>query len=116
MNVSMQTAPVTSEDRMWAALAWLPAIGWLFALLVLLMENNRNRPFQRFHAVNALGVAIVLAVLNVVLSFLVVGLVVSCPLSLAALAYQVYMAVQAYQGQWKEVPWLTQFARQQGWL
>lgn len=67
MNAQMQTSPVTADDRLWAALVWLPAIGWIIAILVLLMEQNRARPFQRFHAVNALGVAVAVGIVNLVL-------------------------------------------------
>ncbi len=113
---TMSPVAPTEDDRLWGMLAWLPAIGWIFAILILVMEDRKGRPFQRFHAVNALGFAIALGILNIILSLTGIGFLISCPLSIFALLYQIYMAVQAYQGNQTEVPWLTNFAKQQGWI
>ncbi len=37
-------------------------------------------------------------------------------LGLAAFALFLYYGIQAYQGNYFEIPWVTAFARQQGWL
>lgn len=110
------TAAPTEDDRLWGMLAWLPLIGWIFAILILVMEDHKGQPFQRFHAVNALGFAVMVFVINTLLSFTGVGALISCPLSILFLIYQIYMAVQAYQGNRTEIPWFTSFAKQQGWL
>ncbi len=110
------TATPTEDDRLWGMLAWLPAIGWIFAILILVMEDRKSQPFQRFHAVNALGFSVLVFVINTLLSLTGVGILISCPLSILLLLYQIYMAVQAYQGNWSEVPWFTNFAKQQGWI
>ncbi len=106
----------SDDDRLWAALAWVPVIGWIFAIIILLSEERRQRTFQRFHAVNSLAFGVAAWVLNMVLGLTGVGLLISCPISLALLLYQIYMAVQAYNGQMTEVPGLTPLLRQQGWL
>ncbi len=103
---------VSDEDRTMAMLAWMPFIGGLVSLYILLAESERVHPFRKFHAVNSLMFNIVMGVVVLVLSVALVGL---CLLPLA-LGYQAYMAYQAYQGQWREVPMLTDFARGQQWI
>ena len=109
-------ATPTDEDRLWAMLSWLPIVGWIFAILVLVMEDHRARAFQRFHAVQALAYGIAVWILSTVLSITGIGVLISCVISILLFAYQIYLTIQAYQGQWTEIPGLTQFLRQQGWI
>ncbi len=112
------SAPLTpsDDDRLWAALAWVPVIGWIFAILILVMEERRQRTFQRFHAVNALAFGVAAWIVSTIVSLTGLGIIISCVLSIAILLYQIYMAIQAYNGQMTEVPGLTPFLRQQGWI
>ena len=103
---------VSEDDRTWGMLSWLPIIGGLIALYVLLVEEQRSRPFRKFHAVNSLLFNVAVGILLTVLSLTLIGL---CLLPLPWL-YQAYMAYEAYQGKWTEVPGLTAFARGQGWI
>ncbi len=103
---------VTEDDRTWGMLAWLPIVGGLISLYVLLVEEQRARPFRKFHAVNSLLFNVVVGLVLIVLSLTLIGL---CLLPLPWI-YQAYMAYQAYQGKWAEVPGLTAFARGQGWI
>ncbi len=104
--------PVADEDRTWGMLAWLPIVGSFISLYILLVDDQRARPFRKFHAVNSLLFNVVVGLVLLVLSLALIGL---CLLPVALL-YQAYMAYQAYQGQWVEVPGLTAFARGQGWI
>lgn len=98
----------TSDDKLWAALSWVPAIGPWIAIAMLLMEDKKNRPFIRYNAVNSLAVAAVIVVTSVV----------GIGLCLGAIAFfiQIYWAYQAYQGITIEVPLVTDFVKKQGWL
>ncbi len=121
-EMGMGTMPggeITDQDKLWAALSYIfaPLIG----IIVLLMEENKNRPFQKYHAVQSIALAIVLWVLIVILSvvlvavtFFVGGLGGCCPVLLWVLP--LYYAYQSYQGVWIEVPWLTEFLKGQGWI
>lgn len=99
---------ITDDDRLWAALSWIPVSPlWpVVSILALLLDDKQNRPFIRYHAVISLITGIALIPLSVI----------TC--GLAALVYIVffYWAYLAYQGQMVEIPWVSQWARQQGWV
>ena len=98
----------TSDDKLWGALSWVPIIGPIVAIVVLLMEDKKNRPFMKYHPVNSLAVAVVIAVTSLV----------GIGLCLGAIAFfvQLYWAYQAYQGQMFEIPLITDFVKKQGWV
>ena len=93
---------ITSDDKLWALLSYIFGI---VAVIVLLIEDKKNRPFLRYHAVNAL----MLWVLIFLTSFLV------CPWFFVWI-YAIILGVKAYGGEWVEVPGLTNFAKKQGWM
>ncbi len=93
-----------------------------------MLTDARNRPFQRYHAVQALALDVAWFAIFVLLNILIsvvsaltfgLGLVLACLLPLAALVAVVlfiYYAVLAYRGNYFDVPVLTAFCRQRGWL
>jgi len=99
---------ITSEDRLWAALSWLPITPlWpILAVLALLVEGPKDRPFVRYNAVLSLTTGVILIPLVIV--------TVGC----AALFYFVffYWAYQASQGQQVEVPLVSGWVRKWGWV
>lgn len=100
---------VTQDDKLWALLSWLI---WVIALIALLMEDKKARPFIRYNAVQSLALAVVGWVLSLVLSFIFVG----CVVGIAWLVYIIILAIQSYQGQWVTIPLLTDFCKKQGWI
>ena len=110
---------ITDQDKLWAALSYIfaPLIG----IIVLLMEENKKRPYQKYHAVQSIALAIVLWILIVILG-IVLGAVTSflgclggfCPMLLWLLPF--YYAYQSYQGEWIEIPVLTDFLKGQNWI
>lgn len=100
---------VTDDDKLWALLSWL---FWPIAVIVLLLEDKKQRPFIKYHAVQALAVGVVGYVISGVLSVIGIG----CVLWLVVLIYQIYLAVKSYQGEWVEVPVITDFCKNQGWI
>ncbi|MGD8585677.1 MAG: hypothetical protein PVJ75_10025 [Chloroflexota bacterium] len=105
-EVSSGLHEISDDDRLWAALAWIPISPlWpIIAIILLLMPEKRERPFINYHAVMALVTGIV----GVALSFLCVGVII-----LVAMFYYAYMA---YQGERVNIPVLTDFAESQGWI
>ena len=114
---------VTSNDKTMGLLAYIiPPIG---SAIILLSETNKTRPFQRFHAIQALGLLavyvvwwIVAAIIAAVLGAVTAALAccISWVLPLLPLVPAIYFAYQAYQGKVFDVPVLTDFMVQQGWL
>lgn len=100
---------ITDQDKLMAALAY--PIG-LVALIILLVEDMKSRPFQKYHAVQALVVNVIIVILSIVLGWTVVLLCLPFLLWLVTL----YWAYLAYQGQWFEIPAVTNFIKGQGWV
>jgi len=93
---------ITDDDKLWALLGY---IFGLIALIALLMEDKKKRPFIKYNAVHAL----MLAVLVVLLSW------TGC-LWILPWVYGIYLGFKAYNGETIEIPVLTDFAKQQGWV
>ena len=80
-------------------------------VIILLMEDKKNRPFIKAHNMQALILGIVLWVINVVLSFVYVGV---CTSGLT-LILMIYYGYTAYQGKYVKIPVITDFVKKQGW-
>jgi uncharacterized membrane protein len=81
---------VTSDDKLWAALAYV--FSPLVPIIILLMPDKKDRPFIKAHNTQAL----VLGIITAVTAAFCVGLLVWF--------YQLYCAYQAYQGNLVEIP------------
>jgi uncharacterized membrane protein len=92
---------ITSDDKLWSLLGYIFP---LIAIIALLMEDKKARPFIKYHAVHA----IILGVVAAILSGVCIGLLVWF--------YAIYLGFQSYQGQWVVVPMVTDFAKNQGWV
>jgi len=109
-----QKAPsssVSSDDRLWAALAYV--FTPLVPIIILLMEDKKNRPFIKEHNVQALVWAVALFIIIFVLAFVTFGLI-GC-LAPLALIPQLYWAYQAYQGKSVNIPVISKLVKDQGW-
>jgi uncharacterized membrane protein len=100
---------VTDDDKLWAALAYV--FSPLIPVILLLMEDKKDRPFIKAHNAQALAYGIVLYVLTFVLTFVIIG---PC-LGLVGWALAIYWAVKAYQGEYVNIPVITDFVKNQGW-
>jgi uncharacterized membrane protein len=76
------------------------------------MEEKKNRPFIKFHAVQALALNVVLWVVVIIASITVILAICDPVLWLLML----WPAILAYQGKYFEVPLLTKFLRGQHWI
>ena len=114
MGEEQVTQQVTDDDKLWGLLSWLPWVGWILAIIALVIEPQKNRPFVRHHAIQSLAVNVVLSVLMIVLSIVTLGIcALIFPLLWLAL---IYPAVKAYQGELIELPVVTDFCKNQGWI
>jgi uncharacterized membrane protein len=103
---------VADDDKLWGMLSWLPWVGWILAIIALLIEPQKDRPYVRHHAVQALAANLVLGVLSIILG---VSVILSCAAPFLSLLL-IYPAVKAYQGEHIHLIWLTTFCREQGWI
>jgi uncharacterized membrane protein len=110
MTDQSTSSDTTNDDKLWAALGY-PI--FLIAIIVLLMEEKKRRPFIKFHAVQALVVNVVLWALGLILTAVTLGFGSLC-LPLLWLV-TIFFAYQAYQGNYYEIPVITNFIKGQGW-
>lgn len=109
MSEELSSPDITSDDRLWSALGYpIP----LIAIIVLLMEEKKNRPFIKFHAVQALALNVGLYILMIVLGITVVGAICAPFIWLITL----WPAYDSYRGNYTELPVITNFVKNQGWV
>ncbi len=101
----MSQAPmsdVTQDDKLWAMLGYIIP---LIAIVVLFMEDKKNRPYVKFNAVQSLVATVALTIISTV------------TLGCGSILFFVMLwwAYQAYQGQDVRIPMISDFIRNQGW-
>ena len=108
-NIVFDEVEITDDDKLWSLLSWITGIA---AILSLVMEDKKSRPFIKYNAVMALVVWIVLSVLITIISAITCGI---GAITMVAYIYPIYLGIKAFQGTWVEVPYLTDFVEKQGW-
>lgn len=100
---------ISSEDKTWALLAYI--FTPIVPLILLLIEDKKNRPFLKAHYPQALAWGIVVWVLTIPLSFVFIGFCVG----LFGMIMSIIWGIKAYNGEYVEIPVITEFVRKQGW-
>ena len=110
--MSEQASPeITSDDKLWSALGYpIP----LISIIVLLMEEKKNRPFIKFHAVQSLVFNVVVWVVIFILSAVTLGFGALCAPVLWLVT--LWPAFESYNGKYLEIPVITNFIKNQGWV
>ncbi len=98
----MNDMNITDDDKLWALLSMVfaPLVG----IIALLIEDKKSRPFIKYYAVQSIG----LGVLSILLSGICIGVLVW--------VYGIYVGVKAYGGEMVQIPVITDFCRNQGWI
>jgi uncharacterized protein len=109
MSEQYMPSEVTSEDKLWAALAYV--FSPLVPIIILLLEDKKNRPFIRAHNMQALVWGVAFYIIVTITSTFLIGLCI-WPLGFIA---QLYWAYKAYQGEMVEIPVISNLVRNQGW-
>jgi len=115
------------NDKMWSLAAYLSQliIPVIVPVLMLVIDPNKDRPFQRYHAAQSLGFLVAMFVYQIlagivfaVLTAITLGCLapVLWLIFLFPIVPAVYYAYLAYQGKRFEMPFLTDLMRKQGWL
>jgi uncharacterized membrane protein len=110
----MSQAPMsdlTSDDKLWAMLAYVPFVGWIIAIVALLMDDKKTRPFIKFHSIQGIALAVINGVIAGVLSVVIIGVCTG----IAGAVYMMYIGYKAYLGETVSVPFVTDFIKNQGW-
>jgi uncharacterized membrane protein len=101
---------LTSDDKLWAMLAYI--LTPIVPIIIMLMEDKKNRPFIKAHNAQALVIGVALWIINAVLTP-VLGL--GCITSILTLVLVIYYGIQAYNGKYVNIPVITDFVKNQGW-
>jgi len=104
----MGAMDATSDDKLWAALAYV--FSPLVPIVLLLWEEKKDRPFIKAHNMQALVMGVIEVVLWVVLGW---TLVLSC-VPLLLWLVMLYWAYQAYQGKMVTIPVVSNMMKGQG--
>ena len=67
INAPYADVEVSDDDKLWAMLGWIPWLGVVLAIIALIIEPQKDRPFVRFHAVQAIGANIIIGILSTLL-------------------------------------------------
>jgi len=97
---------VSSDDKLWVLLGYV--FSPLIPIIILLMEDKKNRPYIKAHNAQALVLGLVGMVISIVLSWTV------C-IPLVVWGVMIYFGVQAYNGKTFSIPVITDFCKNQGW-
>lgn len=112
MNQPVPPTDVTSDDRLWALLAYI--FSPLVPVIILLLEDKKNRPFLKAHNMQALILGVIEWVINVILGAISFG-VLGCVVGLVFLGINIYFGLKANKGEVFDIPFISEFVRQQGW-
>jgi uncharacterized membrane protein len=122
MNQQPMNPEVTSDDKLWAALGY-PI--FIIAIIMLFMEGRKDRPFIKYHAVQALALNVAFWAVEIVINILSsalakitlfgLGGLVGCITPILWLGL-IWPAILAYQGKYFEIPGVTKFLRDQHWI
>jgi uncharacterized membrane protein len=96
---------ITQDDKLWSLLSW---IFWPLAIVVLLIEDKKNRPFLKSNAVQSL----VLGGAAWATTLIGIGVCIG-PLGWI---YGIFLGIKAYGGNEVQVPVITNFCKNQGWI
>ncbi len=108
MNQSPAAPEASSDDRLWALLDYI--LTPIVPIILMLMEDKKNRPFIKAHNAQALVLGIIQVVFWV-LAFTCVTLI----LALILFILQIYWGIQAYNGKLVNIPVITNLVKNQGW-
>jgi uncharacterized protein len=100
---------ITNDDKLWAALAYV--LTPITPIIIMLMEDKKNRPFLRSHNAQALAWGVAMIILSIILGATVV---LACLAPFVWLP-QLFFAYKAYQGNEINLPFISDFVRKQGW-
>jgi uncharacterized membrane protein len=100
---------VTSDDKLWALLSYILAP--IVPIIVLLMEDKKNRPFIKAHAMQALIFSLAYVIISSILAVVVIG---ACT-GIIGFGFSIYWGIKAYNGEYVHIPVITDFCKKQGW-
>jgi uncharacterized membrane protein len=100
---------VTSDDKLWALLAYI--LSPIVPIIIMLMEDKKNRPYLKAHNMQALIMGIVIVLLSILIGWTVI---LGC-IPFFVWLVMIYWGIQAYQGKYVTIPVVSDWCKKQGW-
>jgi uncharacterized membrane protein len=104
----MSGMEISDDDKLWSLLTYV--FTPIVPIIILLMEDKKNRPFIKYHNAQAL----VLGIINAIVGFFF-WLAFPLCINLLIFVYLIYLGIKAYQGEMVTIPVVTDFVKGQGW-
>lgn len=99
---------ITSDDKLWATLAYLlsPPV----PLVLLLLEEKKTRPYIRYHSIQGLVVGVVV--------WIIISVLALPTLFCSGFLWFVllYWGLRAFRGETFEIPVVSTFIKNQEWV
>jgi uncharacterized membrane protein len=97
---------ITSDDKTWALLSYI--FTPLIPIILLLIEDKKDRPFLKAHYPQALAFGIVLIVISLIpiLGWLI---------AFVGFIMDIIWGIKAFNGEYVNIPVITNFVKKQGW-
>ena len=122
-----QAKDTTDNDRLMAGLAYATQVivPIIVPAVMLLAEESKKRPFQKFHAIQSLGFLVAAVIYEILAAILFTGLTIVSAgclgcilwiLFLVPIVPALYYAWKAYKGRYFKIPFLTDFMVSSKWL
>jgi uncharacterized membrane protein len=102
---------VTQDDKLWVVLGYIIP---LIAIVVLLMEDKKKRPFIKYHAVHSIVLWVIISVIYIVASIITFG-ILACILWLLYLIL-LWPIIDSLSGKYTVIPVVTDFIKGQKWV
>ncbi len=109
MNDQPVNPEVTSDDKLWVLLAYV--LSPIVPIIIIFMEDKKNRPYIKAHNAQALVLGIILVLLGILIGWTVI---LGC-VPFAFWLLMIYYGIQGYQGKYVTIPVVTDFCQRQGW-
>lgn len=98
----------TSEDKVWSMLAYI--LSPIVPIIILLIEDKRNRPFIKAHNAQALVFGVVVWLLSTIFSGFFGSLI-----GLVGFIFAIIWGLKANKGEYVVIPVITDFVKKQNW-
>jgi uncharacterized protein len=97
---------ITSDDKTWALLSYI--FTPLIPIILMLIQDKKDRPFLKAHYPQALAFGIVLIVVGWIP---IIGWLVA----FAGFIMDIIWGIKAFNGEYVTIPVITDFVKKQGW-
>lgn len=104
---NMMMGDVTSDDKLWAALAYV--FSPVVPIIIMVMADKKERPFIKAHNMQALVAGIVMWIIASIVGTL------TCGIGFIVWVVMLYWGYVAYQGKMVNIPVITDLVKNQGW-